>query len=92
MKNSSHLAHLISFENANMMKVYKEIRKELEKYDKKLNLGEDGLSKKPEIIILTKADVISEQGESSLKFRVSGGVLEVRAHSNVIILADIVKE
>ena len=33
-------AHLISFENANMMKVYKEIRKELEVYDKKNNLGD----------------------------------------------------
>ena len=39
-----------------MMKAYKEIRKELEKYDKNLNLGEEGLSKKEEIIILTKSD------------------------------------
>ena len=29
-----------------MIKKYKEIRKELEKYDKKLKLGIDGLSKK----------------------------------------------
>jgi F0F1-type ATP synthase epsilon subunit len=40
-----------------------------------------------EIILKT-----SLQGESLLKFKVTGGVLEVRAGSNVIILADIVKE
>jgi GTP-binding protein len=61
VKRTKMLAHLVSFENANMMKAYKEIRKELEKYDKKLNLGEDGLSEKEEIIILTKTDVIEDQ-------------------------------
>jgi GTPase involved in cell partitioning and DNA repair len=60
------LAHLISFENLSkgstgMMKVYKEIRKELVKYDKNLNLGVDGLSEKDEIIILTKADFVEDQ-------------------------------
>ena len=50
-----------------MMKAYKEIRKELAKYDKKLNLNEDdNLSGKKEIIILTKCDVL-EQGLPSLK-------------------------
>jgi len=39
---------------------YKEVRKELEKYDKKLALGEDGLASKEEIIILTKSDVIDD--------------------------------
>jgi GTP-binding protein len=66
IKRTKMLAHLVSFENPNMLKSYKEIRKELEKYDKKLKLGEDGLAEKKEIIILTKADVV-EQGESSLK-------------------------
>ena len=60
IKRTKMLAHLVSFENPNMMKSYKEIRKELAKYDKKLGLGEDGLSKKEEIIILTKTDVISD--------------------------------
>ena len=51
IKRTKILAHLISFEYAvgginNMIKKYKEIRKELEKYDKKLKLGIDGLSKK----------------------------------------------
>ena len=67
------LAHLISFDaeivarsqygakNSSMMTRYKQIRKELEKYDKKLNLGEDGLSQKEEIIILTKADAVDEK-------------------------------
>jgi GTPase involved in cell partitioning and DNA repair len=43
-----------------MIKAYKEIRKELEKYDKKLNLGEDGLASKKEIIVLTKTDVVGD--------------------------------
>ena len=66
IKRTKMLAHLVSFENLSkgatgMLKAYKEIRKELEKYDKKLNLGEDGLSQKQEIIILTKADFIEDQ-------------------------------
>jgi GTP-binding protein len=58
IKRTKMLAHLVSFENSSMLKSYKEIRKELEKYDKKLKLGVDGLSSKKEIIILTKTDVI----------------------------------
>ena len=61
IKRTKMLAHLVSFENANMMKSYKEIRKELAKYDKNLNLNqEEGLSSKDEIIILTKTDVVSD--------------------------------
>ncbi len=65
IKRTKMLAHLVSFENLShgstgMMKVYKEIRKELEKYDKNLGLGSEGLSKKEEIIILTKTDVIED--------------------------------
>jgi len=60
IKRTKMLAHLVSFDNSNMMKSYKEIRRELEKYDKKLNLGEEGLAFKKEIIILTKSDVIED--------------------------------
>jgi GTP-binding protein len=60
IKRTKILAHLISFENANMLKSYKEIRKELEKYDKNLNLGKDGLSSKKELIILTKSDMTED--------------------------------
>ncbi len=60
IKRTKMLAHLVSFENQNMLKSYKEIRKELEKYDKKLDLGEEGLSFKKEIIILTKSDVVDD--------------------------------
>ncbi|MFH1201159.1 MAG: GTPase ObgE, partial [bacterium] len=66
IKRTKMLAHLISFENLSkgttgMAKVYKEIRKELEKYDKKLNLEKtEGLSAKDEIIILTKTDVVED--------------------------------
>ena len=63
IKRTKMLAHLVSFENlslgtSGMMKVYKEIRKELEKYDKNLDLGNEGLSSKEEIIILTKTDTV----------------------------------
>jgi GTP-binding protein len=61
IKRTKMIAHLVSYENLSegatgMMKVYKEIRRELAKYDKKLNLGDDGLSLKDEIILLTKSD------------------------------------
>jgi len=66
IKRTKMLAHLVSFENlkssspAGMVKVYKEIRKELSKYDKTLNNESEGLSDKEEIIILTKVDVVSD--------------------------------
>lgn len=65
IKRTKMLAHLVSFENLSrgstgMMKAYKEIRKELEKYDKKNELGDAGLAEKDEIIILTKADTVED--------------------------------
>ena len=69
IKRTKMLAHLVSFaapdealaKSGNyMLKSYKEIRKELVKYDKSLDLGEDGLSLKEEIIILTKTDVVDD--------------------------------
>jgi len=67
IKRTKMLAHLVSFENLSkgstgMMKVYKEIRKELTKYDKKLKLNkEEGLANKKEIVVLTKSDVFNDQ-------------------------------
>ncbi len=66
IKRTKMIAHLVSFENLSkgstgMMKSFKEIRKELAKYDKSLNLGADGLLEKEEIIVLTKSDVIDDQ-------------------------------
>ncbi|MCX6752805.1 MAG: GTPase ObgE [Candidatus Nomurabacteria bacterium] len=61
IKRTKMIAHLVSFENENLMKTYKEIRKELETYDKKAELGEEGLSAKEEIIILTKTDMIEDK-------------------------------
>ena len=63
IKRTKMLAHLVSFENLSkgatgMIKAYKEVRKELAKYDKKLNLRDEGLAEKEEIIILTKSDII----------------------------------
>ena len=65
IKRTKMLAHLVSFENlskgtAGLLKSYKEIRRELAKYDENLDLGENGLSKKEEIIILTKSDVVED--------------------------------
>lgn len=53
IKRTKVIAHLVSFENENMFETYKNIRKELESYDKEL-------SEKKEIIILTKTDVADE--------------------------------
>ncbi len=65
IKRTKMIAHLVSFESPNMMKSYKEIRKELEKYDKSLSSGADsgeqtGLLGKEEIIILTKSDIVED--------------------------------
>ncbi len=52
IKRTKMLAHLVSFENGDeMINVYKQIRKELESYDKTL-------AEKDEIIVLTKTDVV----------------------------------
>ena len=61
IKRTKMLAHLVSFENSDMLKTYKEIRKELEIYDKKNNLDSDGLSEKNEIIVLTKTDIVEDK-------------------------------
>lgn len=75
VKRTRMLAHLISFENENpengtsMMATYKQIRAELEKYDKEHKLGEDGLSQKEEIIILTKIDLIKDSDLQEKKIK-----------------------
>jgi GTP-binding protein len=65
IKRTKMLVHLVSFENLSkgstgMIKTYKEIRKELVAYDKKNKLGENGLSEKDEVVILTKTDVVED--------------------------------
>ena len=50
VKRTKMLVHLISLENENPLKAYKEIREELENYD-------NSLLDKKEIIVLTKTDV-----------------------------------
>lgn len=54
IKRTKMIAHLVSFENEDMMQMYKNIRKELENYDAEL-------AKKDEIIILTKTDMADEK-------------------------------
>jgi GTP-binding protein len=55
IKRTKTLAHLVSFENGkDMIKVYKQIRKELGAYDK-------SLLEKDEIIVLTKTDMVDQK-------------------------------
>ncbi len=63
IKRTKMIAHLVSFENASinaeggwedMIQTYKNIRTELENYDKEL-------AKKDEIVILTKVDTVDEK-------------------------------
>jgi GTP-binding protein len=62
IKRTKALAHLVSFEDfENMVSNYKDIRKELELYDKKQKLGNEGLSSKKEIIVLTKTDTLNDK-------------------------------
>lgn len=67
IKRTRILAHLISFENKNMLKAYKEVRKELELFDKKNQslddegVEENNLADKEEIIILTKTDMVENE-------------------------------
>ncbi len=41
---------------------------------------------------LQKGEIILKTGKSEEKFKISGGVIEIRPESKVIVLADIVKE
>lgn len=54
IKRTRTLLHLVSLENEKPVQTYKKIRKELEKYDKKL------LDKK-EVIVLTKTDILEDE-------------------------------
>lgn len=69
IKRTKILAHLVSFENEDMVATYKEIRKELALYDKLNKLGKDGLVSKREIIILSKADMIENKKEIEKKVK-----------------------
>ncbi len=60
IKRTKMLAHLISLENSEPMKVYKQIRKELGAYDK-------SLLEKEEVIVLTKTDVLDLNNKIALK-------------------------
>jgi len=60
IKRTKMLAHLVSFQNKNMLKSYKEIRKELAKYG-------HGLDEKEEIIILTKSDEVENKKDITKK-------------------------
>jgi len=60
IKRTRMLAHLVSLENDNPVKVYKQIRKELESYDK-------SLLEKDEVVILTKIDILDPNKKADQK-------------------------
>ncbi|MFA5773134.1 MAG: GTPase ObgE [Candidatus Paceibacterota bacterium] len=60
IKRTRMLAHLVSLENNEPLKVYKQIRKELGTYDKTL-------LEKEEVIILTKTDVLDFSSSTTKK-------------------------
>jgi GTP-binding protein len=87
IKRTKMLAHLISFENDNMMKRYKEIRKELAKYDKNLESDEETLEEKEEIIILTKADVVEDPKIIAKKVKEFEKLSQGKSKKQVFILS-----
>ncbi|MFA6601897.1 MAG: GTPase ObgE [Candidatus Paceibacterota bacterium] len=54
MKRTRILLHLVSLENEDIVKAYKAVRSEIEKYG-------EGLPEKEELIILTKTDMVSTE-------------------------------
>lgn len=60
VKRTSLLIHLVSVENEDIISTYQSIRGELEKYG-------EGLSEKPEIVVLTKIDLIDKKKQKELQ-------------------------
>lgn len=60
VKRTSLLIHLVSVENDDVVETYNSIRAELEKYG-------EGLRDKPEIIVLTKIDLIDKKKQKELQ-------------------------
>src|SRR3990170_2476625 len=86
IRRTKMIAHLISFENEDMMNVYKSIRKELEKHDPELAL-------KDEIIILTKTDmadakIIEKKIKEFKKFKKPVFILTLYDNVSIKALAD----
>ena len=76
IKRTKMLAHLVSLENSDPIKTYKEIRRELGQYDK-------SLLEKDEVIILTKIDLVENKKqvdkiksdfEKFTKSKIGGGI------------------
>jgi GTP-binding protein len=61
IERTQALVHCISAESDDPERDYKIIRKELGSYSSDLSEGEIGITQKPEIILLTKVDTISDE-------------------------------
>jgi GTP-binding protein len=59
IERTKSLLHCISSEEPDPLAAYEIVRGELELYNKDLPAGEAGIIKKPEIIVLTKTDIVS---------------------------------
>lgn len=60
IKRTRLLIHLVSLENEDTVGAYKTVRRELDSYGK-------GLSEKPELVVLTKADLVNQDSIRSCK-------------------------
>ncbi len=65
VKRTKLLLHLVSLENEDVVQAYKTVRNELEKFG-------HGLTKKKEIIILTKTDLVSPEAVAAAKKSLEG--------------------
>ncbi len=74
IKKTKMILHLVSVENEDVVQAYEQIRNELNSYDKIL-------SEKKEVVLLSKADLVSEQELESKKKSLEEKGLEVRVFS-----------
>lgn len=71
VRRTKMLVHLISVENEDVVYAYKAIRKELEQFDA-------ALMEKPEMVVLTKIDIISDEKKEELVKKLGDVAREVK--------------
>lgn len=81
------LFHLISAENIDIKQAYKTIRDELKNYDKlnKEKLGNNELSKKKEILILSKIDEVKDKKELEKKLSALAKVSKQKVEDIILL-------
>ena len=61
IERTKAILHCVSSESEDPVSEYKVVRNELELYNKDLHLSELDMTKKPEIVVLTKTDMVSRE-------------------------------